>query len=93
MHRYNICHRLITGELLYLSKHQQWVSDVTQAVTLHTQGAQAQRIDESADPGDVLGVFMMRLHQTSVQTTTVFSVVPKQSQPPCGHDHSVARRA
>ena len=93
MHRYNICHRLITGELLYLSKHQQWVSDVTQAVTLHTQGAQAQRIDESAHTGDVLGVFMMPLNPTSVQTTTVFSVVPKQSQPACGPDVSLARRA
>ena len=93
MQRYNICHRLITGELLYLSKHQQWVSDVTQAVTLHAQGAQAKRIDKSADPGDVLGVFMNPLHQTSVQTTTVFSVVPKQSQPACGPDVSLARRA
>ena len=51
MHRYNICNRLITGELLYLSKHQQWVSDVTQAVTLHAGGAQARRIDERADAG------------------------------------------
>ena len=93
MHRYNICNRLITGELFYLSKHQQWVSDVTQAVTLHARVTQAQRIDECADAGDVLGVFMMPLHQTSVQTTTVFSVVPKQSQPPCGSDLSVARRA
>ena len=93
MHRYNICNRLITGELFYLSKHQQWVSDVTQAVTLHARGMQAQRIDEGADAGDVLGVFMMPLHQTSAQTTTVFSVVPKQSQPPCGPDLSVARRA
>ena len=93
MHRYNICNRLITGELFYLSKHQQWVSEVTQAVTLHARGTQAQRIDECADAGDVLGVFMMPLHQTSVQTTTVFSVVPKQSQPPCGSDLSVARRA
>ena len=93
MQRYNICHRLITGELLYLSKHQQWVSDVTQAVTLHTQGAQAQRLDEGADAGDVLGVFMMPLHQTSVQTTTVYSAVPKQSHPPCSPDLSVARRA
>ncbi len=82
MHRYNICNRLTTGELLYLSKHQQWVSDVTQAVTLHARGAQAQRrIDERADAGDVLGVFMVPLQQTSVQTTTVFSVVPKRSQP------------
>lgn len=93
MHRYNICNRLITGELFYLSKHQQWVSEVTQAVTLHARGTQAQRIDEGADAGDVLGVFMMPLQQTSVQTTTVFSVVPKQSQPPCGPDLSVARRA
>ena len=93
MHRYNICNRLITGELFYLSKHQQWVSDVTQAVTLHARGTQAQRIDEGADAGGVLGVFMMPLHQTSAQTTTVFSVVPKQSQPPCGPDLSVARRA
>ena len=93
MHRYNICNRLITGELFYLSKHQQWVSDVTQAVTLHARGTQAQRIDEGADAGDVLGVFMMPLHQTSAQTTTVFSVVPKQSQPPYGPDLSVARRA
>lgn len=93
MHRYNICNRLITGELFYLSKHQQWVSEVTQAVTLHARGTQAQRIDEGADAGDVLGVFMMPLHQTSVQTMTVFSVVPKQSQPPCGPDLSVARRA
>jgi hypothetical protein len=36
---------------------------------------------------------MMPLHQTSVQTTTVYSVVPKQSHPPCGPDLNVARRA
>ena len=58
MHRYNICNRLITGELFYLSKHQQWVSDVTQAVTLNSRGTQTQRLDEGADAGDVLGVFM-----------------------------------
>ena len=93
MHRYNICNRLITGELCYLSKHQQWVSDVTQAVTLNSRGTQTQRLDEGADAGDVLGVFMMPLHQTSVQTTTVYSAVPKQSQPACGPHVSVARRA
>ena len=93
MHRYNICNRLNTGELLYLSKHQQWVSDVTQAVTLHARGSQARRIDERADAGDVLGVFMKPLQQASVQTSTVFSVVPKQSQPARGPDVSVARRA
>ena len=52
MHRYNICNRLITGELFYLSKHQQWVSDVTQAVTLNSRGTQTQRLDEGADAGD-----------------------------------------
>jgi hypothetical protein len=38
-------------------------------------------------------VFTKPLQQTRVQTTTVFSVVPKQSQPAHGPDVSVARRA
>ena len=46
MYRYNICHRLTTGELLYLGKQQQWVNDMTQAITLHGSGAEGQRIDE-----------------------------------------------
>ena len=93
MHRYNICNRLITGELLYLSKHQQWVSDVTQAVTLHSGDAQAQRAGENVDTVDMMGVFMAPLRQTSVQAMTAFSVVPKQSQPACAPDVGVARRA
>ena len=93
MHRYNICNRLVTGELLYLSKHQQWVSDVTQAVTLYARDAQAQSADEGANTVDMMGVFMMPLRHTSVQATTAFSLVPKQSQPACVLAVSVARRA
>ena len=93
MHRYNICNRLVTGELLYLTKHQQWVSDVTQAVTLHARDVQAQSTDDGADTVDMTGVFMMPLRQTSAQVTKVFSVVPTQSQPASVSDVSVARPA
>jgi hypothetical protein len=54
MYRYNICHRLTTGELLYLGKQQQWVNDMTQAITLHGSGAEgAPASDVRAGPHDV----------------------------------------
>jgi hypothetical protein len=93
MYRYNICHRLTTGELVYLGKQQQWVSDVTQAITVHATGAQAQRASEGAGTGDVLEVFLVPLRQTTAQTTTVFSAVPKASRQACGPNVRVARRA
>lgn len=93
MYRYNICHRLTTGELVYLGEQQQWVSDVTQAITVHATGAQAQRAGEGAGTGDVLEVFLVPLRQTTAQTTTVFSAVPKASRQACGPNVRVARRA
>ena len=93
MYRYNICHRLTTGELLYLGKQQQWVNDMTQAITLHGSGAEGQRIDEGLGTGGVLGGFLVPLRQTSGQAPTTFSVISKQSEQACDHDVSVARRA
>ncbi len=93
MHRYNICHRLATGEVRYLGKYQQWVNEVTQAITLHGAGAQVQRTDDGADTVDVSGVFLVPVGQTAIQTTTPFSVVSKMSQQECVPDVSVARRA
>ena len=93
MYRYNICHRLTTGELLYLGKQQQWVNDMTQAIMLHGSGAEGQRINEGLGTGGVLGVFLVPLHQATAQTNSAFSVVPKQSQPAREPDVSVARRA
>jgi len=43
MYRYNICHRLTTGELVYLGKQQQWVSDVTQTTTVFSAVPKASR--------------------------------------------------
>jgi len=93
MYRYNICHRLTAGELVYLGKQQQWVSDVTQAITVHATGAQAQLAGEGVGTGDMLEVFLVPLRQTAAQTTTVLSVERQQSQQPCGPNVSVARRA
>lgn len=93
MYRYNICHRVTAGELVYLGKQQQWVSDVTQAITVHATGAQAQLADEGLGTGDMLEVFLVPLRQTAAQTTKVFSVVRQQSQQPCGPNVRVARRA
>ena len=93
MYRYNICQRLTTGELLYLGKQQQWVNDVSHAITLHGSGVPAQRAGEGTGAGDVLGVFLVPLRQTIAQTNAPFSVLPRQSQPARGPAVSVARQA
>ena len=93
MHRYNICHRQTTGELLYLGKQQQWVKDMTQAITLRGSGAESQRVVEGSSTANLSGVFLVPLHQATAQTNSAFSVVPKQSQPAREPDVSVARRA
>ena len=92
MYRYNICQRLTTGELLYLGKQQQWVNDVSDAITLHGSGVPAQRAGEGTGAGDVLGVFLVPLRQTIAQTNAPFSVLPRQSQPARRPAVSVARQ-
>lgn len=93
MHRYNICNRLATGDLLYLGDHQQWVSDVTDAVTFYRTSGDDQKLTNNVSTLAVSGVFLVPVRETPNPAAKAVTVVPDANQQTALGDISLARRA
>lgn len=93
MHRYNICNRLTTGDLLYLGYHQQWVSNVMDAVTFYRASGEEHQSTNNVSILDVSGVFLVPVRETPKHAAKVVTVVPGAGQQTALRDVSLIRRA